>query len=69
MPPLFEEWWKWHIVLDLSTRPSVSVRVRDGLSNLHLSFSDRRILSYGFISNLERDANSACHLFILWVRY
>ena len=36
----FEEWWKGQIVLlPLSVDPSVSVRIRDGVSNLRLSFS------------------------------
>ena len=37
MPPI-EECWKGHIVLPLSDRPSVSIRVRDGVSNLRLRF-------------------------------
>ena len=35
MHPPFEEWWKGHIVLPLSPRPSLSA---PGASNLHLSF-------------------------------
>ena len=37
MPPPFKEWWKGHIVLPLSVRPSVSVRVRDSINNLRFS--------------------------------
>ena len=35
MPPPFKEWWKGHIVLPLSVRPSSSA---SGVNNLRLSF-------------------------------
>ena len=62
MSPPFEEWWKGHIVIPFSVRPSVSVRVPDGVSNLRLSFqefSNLRLsyqvgasVSFGHISSL-----------------
>ena len=39
MPPPYEEWWKGHIVLPLTVRPSLSA---SGVSNLRFSFFFRR---------------------------
>ena len=49
MPPPVEEWWKGHIVLPLSIRPSVSVCFRGGVSNLRLSFLGVSNLPLSFV--------------------
>ena len=48
MPLPFEEWWKGHIVLPLSVRPSPSTA---GVSNSRLSFSGEASVSFGHISS------------------
>ena len=44
----FEEWWKGHIVLPMSVRQSITLSVRDGVSNLRLSFSGISSLRLSF---------------------
>ena len=64
MSPPFEEWWKGHIVLYSfipvrpSIRPSVSVRVRDDISNLRLNF-------LGFI-NLRLNVSYSSKIYFLF---